>query len=109
MRPGFRRYQVYAELVDRPITWARSQELQDSSALFFGSKAWYLGPHLLPNSPRIQNPWAYVTDLPNRIPFVVRVAYGYDFNGQAGALGVHYYLTLFGAQARVRDRIIGLF
>jgi hypothetical protein len=102
-------YSLYADLAKRPISWATARELRDASAEFYGWRSWYLGPHFLPNAPRIQTPWGYAVLLSQRIPFVVSVAYGYDFNGQAGATGVHYYFSFFGVSTRLRDRVIGLF
>src|SRR5262245_27545322 len=53
MRAPLRQYEVFADLAERPISWARENELRDSADQLFGSKAWWYGPHLLPHSDRI--------------------------------------------------------
>ena len=108
-RARFAGYASHRDLVARPISWAEAGDLRDEEAPA-GSRPWLLPPHLVPSSTSgVSVPWGYSVRLPWFVPFVVRVAYGYDFDGQAGAIGVRYYLSFFGRGECLRDRVLGMF
>jgi hypothetical protein len=77
----------------RTMRWIDEPSLVDQSGQF-GS---LLGPPLLiPHEGAGEPPWAYAVQLKPETPFVVRIAHGFDVNGQAGGTGIDYYVTAFG-------------